>query len=279
MSPLTAASRTTTSSRIEALPGILPVALLAAAVLVSAAPRAAGAQGAGEETAPDSTAVLYGEARFAASGEAVEGVEVRIGEDGPTAVTGPDGGFRLEDLRPGTHTLTVRYLGDRSAGTEVRLEPGAREEVVLEVYEKVVRGDRLRVTVERPEHRSAKMQGFDRRREKGAGTFVTEEEIRRHGGIRLADVFRNQIGIDVERCAGRGSAAADCFRLESSHRSCQPAVYLDGALVSTPGRPSVLADVPVEWVAGIEIYSGPASVPAEFRTGQGCGAVLLWTRT
>jgi hypothetical protein len=60
-------------------------------------------------------------------------------------------------------------------------------------------------------------------------------------------------------------------------------VYLDGALVYDSKHPeNGLFDVntiPPEHIAGIEIFSSAAQVPAKFnRTGGGCGVLLIWTR-
>ena len=34
--------------------------------------------------------------------------------------------------------------------------------------------------------------------------------------------------------------------------------------------------IPVSWIVGVEIYSGPATTPVEFGMGP-CGVVAIWT--
>jgi hypothetical protein len=60
-------------------------------------------------------------------------------------------------------------------------------------------------------------------------------------------------------------------------------VYLDGRLVFDSTHPeNGLFDVNAlqpAYLAGIEVYSSAAQVPAKYnRTSGGCGVLLIWTR-
>ncbi len=56
---------------------------------------------------------------------------------------------------------------------------------------------------------------------------------------------------------------------------CPPAVYIDGALLGDADIDFRLAP---EYVAGIEVYKGPAEVPQEFSgAGLACGVIVIWT--
>lgn len=73
-------------------------------------------------------------------------------------------------------------------------------------------------------------------------------------------------------------------------RSCRMTVWIDGALVlhgSGFGTGSGLGGqiewldmmVPPEHIAGMEVYTRPAQLPARFNTpGSACGAIVVWTR-
>lgn len=258
------------------LPGVFLAAAVPAALLL-APPHAAAQEEAGAGEPP---ATLFGTVRSAGSGEPVKGVEIRILPEEIRVTSDADGNFRIGEVPPGESRLVLRYLGGESGEIPVTLDAGADEELHVEVYGKVVRGGELRVEVTRPRgERSPGMAGFWDRQAQGQGTFITPEEIRGHGGQRLADVFRGRMGIEIHECTE--SPSDECFGFRSSHRQCSPDLFLDGALVSTAGPgASVLTDLPVQWVKAIEIYPGPAETPPEFRgVDAACGAVVVWTRT
>ncbi len=53
---------------------------------------------------------------------------------------------------------------------------------------------------------------------------------------------------------------------------------LDGNNVGSTAEIDIDATVPVEQVAGIEVYTGPSEVPARFGvTGTACGLIAVWT--
>lgn len=65
--------------------------------------------------------------------------------------------------------------------------------------------------------------------------------------------------------------------------ACFMDVYLNGALVfdsRTPGNGLFdVNSVSPEHIAGIEVYTSTAQIPAKYdRTGGGCGVLLIWTR-
>ena len=66
------------------------------------------------------------------------------------------------------------------------------------------------------------------------------------------------------------------MRLRTRHRhgrGCALTVYVDGVRTLDPN----LNQVPPDWLIAMEVYVG-AETPAQYRTSDNCGAVLLWTR-
>ena len=53
---------------------------------------------------------------------------------------------------------------------------------------------------------------------------------------------------------------------------CRPQVYVNG-IPYTPG----LLDIPIETIAGIEVYRSISQMPVEYRDPSGCGVILVWT--
>ncbi len=116
--------------------------------------------------------------------------------------------------------------------------------------------------------------GFYERMERGNGRFFTQDGIARRNPARMSDLLRGIPGMRVEQRRG----GAQQFRIRGA--SIAPLVWLDG----TPmGAGEVdLDNFDPRSFAGIEIYSGAATVPVQFggsRTmSTSGGAVVLWTR-
>jgi hypothetical protein len=147
--------------------------------------------------------------------------------------------------------------------------------------------------------RYPQLDGFyDRRAHlSGLGHFFTRETIERSAAARASDVLRRSQKVYIE-CNTR-SATGECiatsrraremrFRLRPVDSSytveelgadllaqasrCRMDVWVDG--VRSPFLD--LNEIPVNWIVGIEVYSGPETTPVVF--GQGaCGVVAIWT--
>lgn len=138
----------------------------------------------------------------------------------------------------------------------------------------------LDVTVRRPPVRG-KLAGFYRRMERGAGSYVTREEIEERDPFRLTDVVQLVPGFTTARYAdGSGRREGRIDRSVTFHelQGCRIQYWLDGMPI-----PKVtgfdLDDVPPRDVAGIEVYRGASETPARFqRRGSTCGVVVIWTR-
>jgi hypothetical protein len=61
---------------------------------------------------------------------------------------------------------------------------------------------------------------------------------------------------------------------------CRATLFLDGFLLSTPGRyPATLDEMVMpDEVAVLEVYGRSSTVPAEYLTMDGCGVVAVWTK-
>ena len=125
------------------------------------------------------------------------------------------------------------------------------------------------------------LQAFEERRRAGFGTFISEAELRKSDDRKMQDVIR-ATGVNVQ-CTRRGAYA--CFavstrqggRFALNSAPCTYDVYLDGIRVTDTNRD--LDKMQVNEYAGIEIYKGPATIPAEYNmTGSSCGVILMWTR-
>jgi hypothetical protein len=119
------------------------------------------------------------------------------------------------------------------------------------------------------------MRGFYQRRQRYGGHFLTREQIEPHDDSRMTDLLRARVpGVSL---AGAGPGPT---RLRLRNQRCAPMVWIDGA--STPAGEFDVDVIQPFTVAAIEVYSGTATVPAEFRTSFGrdnCGGtIVIWSR-
>lgn len=111
---------------------------------------------------------------------------------------------------------------------------------------------------------------FLRRSQEGGGRYFHRAEIEKRNPPTVGDLLRTVAGLRVE-C--RGPVCRAVFA--RSQRNCLPAFFMDGA----PVDPSVVWLQPPRDLDGVEVYSGPATVPPELNRYGSCGAIVLWTRT
>jgi TonB family protein len=105
------------------------------------------------------------------------------------------------------------------------------------------------------------------------GHFISRDQIEKRNPVNMTDMFRMVPGARVE---SRGFRTMVRFR----GARCAPLTWLDG----TPlyAGEFDLDSLDPRSMEGIEIYSGPAGVPAEFQGNRqmssSCGTVILWSR-
>lgn len=219
---------------------------------------------------PDTLARFVGTVRSRQTGELVSGARVLMPSQGRRTITGEEGRFRLDSLRPGRHRVRVHYLGYETNPrvVELRARHSTRAELWLE--RTVLAVEDLRVEVTEP--RADPMAGFKRRRDSGFGVFLDRGDIERRNPAHTSDLFRSLAGVRVTPNRF-GMARVTIGRFGGR---CAPTVYVDGTL--TAGMP--VDNVMPQSIIGIEVYRGASEVPPQFNrpTERGCGTILIWTR-
>jgi hypothetical protein len=138
------------------------------------------------------------------------------------------------------------------------------------------------------------VSGFDERRAHGLGAYVTADEIAKHNFSSMAAIFRSIQGVKVDcnsvrstdRSPGakplQGVPCRDSVYMQGmsdfGSNKCTPSFYLDGAPFPS-GYSDLNASIPVDRIKGIEVYSNPGSLPAQFdlMSSSGCGSIVIWT--
>ena len=242
----------------------------------------------------------------------VRGVEASIAKLGRAALSDSSGRFRLKDLPPGDHLVMLRAIGFKSESSKVFID---RDEVVSwDVVLTRAEGTVLpeRVVTASEDRPAAKLLEFTERQKAGTGHYLTREQLAKAGGgmRRTGDLIATIPGVVVRRgsnkiwiASGRTKSTGCAFpdprlardkdcgaqRLDraDSMAGARPAcfmdVYVDGALVFDSRNPQFglfdVNTVPPDNIAGIEVYTSTAQIPAKYnRTSAGCGVLLIWTR-
>jgi TonB family protein len=199
----------------------------------------------------------------------------QVSADGraPT-ITGTDGSFRIDNLDGAETLLQVRRIGFHPATRRVSLAGDGSTEVTVilatlaQELSPVVVSARVEPVVQR-------LAGFFERKGRGQGYYVTREQIERTGNSQLTDVLRTFV--PSARVQPTRGVQRNTIRLRGAN--CPPLVWIDG-VAYVAGEFDV--DNIAPWtVSGVEVYSGPASVPLEFRSVRGldrCGVIVIWSR-
>jgi TonB family protein len=182
----------------------------------------------------------------------------------------PEGLFRLQGIAPGDQRLVARRIGFRPETLTVSLPPDRGLQIQVRLHAAalqiapVVIAARARYT--------GPLRGFLERRDRGNGHFFTAEDIERRNPRLVTDLLRTLPGTRINYVNGQSIVTFRGMR-------CSPLVWVDGAPASAayldPDMFSVTS------LAGIEVYPGPATVPAELTWVRGksnCGVIAVWTK-
>ncbi len=203
-------------------------------------------------------------------GRPLAGVEVRLLEGDRRAETDERGSFRLGSGAEQGTRLEIRRIGFRpetvavpAAGTPPLQLVLARTGLVLDPV--FVHGRR---------ELQGPLAGFYRRMSQGNGRFLTQEQIERSTARRMSDLLRGIPGLRIDQ----KRTGANAYRLRGA--TVNPIIWVDG--IPLGGGEIDLEAYDPRTFAGIEIYSGAATVPPEFTSGRSYsssgGTIVLWTR-
>lgn len=177
------------------------------------------------------------------------------------------GRFTRAGLTPGVYVMQVRALGYAGGSWVVEVAPRETLSVTIELEAAPV--NLAGVTVEGKPWEQRGIEGFDERREKKRGIYLTEDEIARVGNTRLSDLLRSVSGVRVV-CRYTGC------RVRMARTNCQPNFVVNGL----PANNSTSLEMPVVGLIAVEIYRTSSETPVEFLHGSNtCGTIVIWTRS
>jgi hypothetical protein len=246
----------------------------------------------------DSAQTVWVTVRDGTSKQPIVGARVRPLHDSTRRALTDDTGLASIDLRFALRTLVTTRLGFRpdtshvsdvswAAGlVEVSLVPNAQELAAVSVR---ATNSRVNPTIAEFESRRARRGG-------GGATFIGREVLERHTSSKLTDVLRRGVqGVKFIDSAGVQlpvSARGEVIRVYQNQTNRTTGSARSGMERVLCVLRVAVDGVPKEWgydlnviepreVYGVEIYAGPATLPAQYqsmgRDGY-CGLILVWTR-
>ncbi|HEX5436227.1 MAG TPA: hypothetical protein VFW98_03655 [Gemmatimonadaceae bacterium] len=250
----------------------LPVLLVLVALLAAAAPAAA-----------QDTVHIRGRITVAGTATPIPFAEVWVVRDHRMlkqahAVADSAGLFAVSVTERGPYALYIRRIGFVPLVTPVA--PVVDSTLQFHLSPMAARLPATTVTGT-DERRNVLLQGFDRRRQLGIGTFLTYEDIRERGAPPLPILLREVPGVEIQ---GSGDEVTVQMGRTSTIRSCTPQIYLDGTRATHSTDPPTVAGRLISGIRGedleaIEIYRGRSELPAVFGDPDArCGAIVIWTR-
>lgn len=189
------------------------------------------------------------------------------------------GRFKLLGVPAGQYLIIVRRLGYRPLSGIIDVPQGDTIRLAYQL-------DRVAqtlgaVTITEQRH-SLRLMDFELRAKAGVGEFLTQADIDKRASIQLSDILKFSKTMSITNDNTSGHLVALSRReggslVGAGAGYCPMQIMLDGVPLPS-GFPMELLPSPRD-VAGVEIYSGPATVPMQFG-GQDkrCGMVLVWTK-
>lgn len=230
----------------------------------------AGRSVAAQQAAPDTRRII-GEVLDSAA-RPVQGVRVSvIGLDRETE-SDARGRFELRDLPAARMRVLTRRLGFAPETLSVSTE--LPEPAIVQLMLGRAVGQLSPVVVSAAADADPRMVAFYERARLGRGRFLTAADIERRGYTRMTDILRAVPGMmTLPRPNSRTGA-----RMRATRQA--PLVWLDGTPLGSSEFD--LDSFDPRAYAGVEIYSGPATVPAEFAgntlMSSSGGVIVLWTK-
>jgi CarboxypepD_reg-like domain/Carboxypeptidase regulatory-like domain len=184
------------------------------------------------------------------------GALVTIAGTGDTVVTDDSGKFVLRGLPSGTRTLKVRAVGWEPQTMPVELTRQTARHVTVSLITKtaVLQAVIVTATLNAGLHRI----GFDERKRRGVGHFLSPDDIQKRVAMEFVDLMSQMPG--VVRRAGPGGE--DFLSATRGTGGCLSYV-IDGMPYqeATPGDINIV--VPVMQIGAIEVYQ-PSEQPAQW---------------
>ncbi|MCU0619300.1 MAG: carboxypeptidase-like regulatory domain-containing protein [Gemmatimonadaceae bacterium] len=202
------------------------------------------------------------------AGIGLPGVQLRLDRPALTLLTDREGRFRIERVPPGVRSVELRALGFRPSRIGLNVRPGERIERDITLDRNVATLGTVAVTARATAAWDS--IGFEERRKKGGGYFLTREDLANvvdlSTALRLVPGIRGRSNDKSQQLvAGRG---AGCF----------PAFVVNGTRFSAGQNIGPEALIRAEDIQAMEVYTSRLSTPPEHQRFGDCAVIVIWLR-
>ena len=204
-------------------------------------------------------------------GVPIPSAQVRVYDSPVSTLTDHEGAFVLVGVPGGSQTVLTRAIG---------FVPDERPVDLTDQHLPVIIGlTSVRRFLDTVHVRAARLDinnivGFESRRRAGAGRFFSASDIHRINARQVTDILRHAPSLQLVSLGMSGFAV----RMRGDQNTCQPALFLDGKQLVRWELADLNSLLHPDEIGGMEIYT-PSMTPAQFRTQDACGTILIWTRT
>src|SRR5687768_15971252 len=188
-------------------------------------------------------------------GTPLSGAQITVASSSSRAISDGAGEFRLVGVPTGSLELQVRRLGYRPTSQPLNIQPGANPRLAIRLAALTLQLPSVEVR-RRPEAYDSRLAGFNARKERQVGHFVTREKLDRMSSAPFVDALSYLPQHQFREI--RGGAT----QLELLGSRCPPLVFLDGFQAGSAVIHLEMIDLPD--VASVEVSSAVATVPPEF---------------
>lgn len=196
------------------------------------------------------------------------------------------GEFLIRAPAGGRYGIRARRVGFAATITPL-VFVGTNETLIVEVEMAVRAQPLLPVTImgrsEVPgrDAISILIEGFERRRRLGLGTFWTKEQIKRRNPSTLVDLLRETPGLTISHRGGETRIGSSSSTMgPSGIGACMPIIWVDGMRINRYNSGDYIYQAVPRGpeIEAVEIYSGRSEYPPEFGGPEArCGVVVVWT--
>jgi len=190
-----------------------------------------------------------------------------------SARTDAKGAFRLSRIPAGTRTIEVRSIGFEPVWFSTDLATNATRDTAVSINAHAQELAKVDVNQKKALPSWMERSGFEDRRIKGMGAFLTQGDIEKHGYSDLIAVLQGARGLRVDF-----GGAFPTITMTGGAARCYPTYFLDG--IKFTGALRELSGIaPPDAIKRIEIYSNTATVPPQYYVmASNCGSIVIWTR-
>ncbi len=244
-------------------------------VQTGSAPGPVAARGDSSELRPRGNAAITGRV-LDASGAPLASARVAVEADQTAATTDNQGVFRLNGLRTGTRTMSVRRIGFASMEVPVDVSAATPRDVTVTMARYVAILDAVRVTAMR--ELGLQRVGFTDRQKSSAGKFFGPSDLQTRNPQRIVNLLEGVASL-------RSGINADGKRyITGRHNGCV-GYYVDGIRWFST-NPSDVESSPDSFIStaeigAVEVYDNLAAPPEYARysfNGEPCAVVVIWTK-